>query len=47
MIIEAAETVLGPFGFERTVYRDSKKRKEKWWQELVHEREKDMQTEMT
>jgi DNA polymerase elongation subunit (family B) len=48
MILDAAETVLGPFGFERTVYGDSKKRKGKWWwQELIHEREKDIQTEMT
>ena len=47
MILDAAETVLGTFGFNRTVYGDSKKRKGKWWQELVHEREKDIQTEMT
>jgi DNA polymerase elongation subunit (family B) len=47
MILDAAETVLGTFGFDRTVYGDSKKRKVKWWQELMHEREKDIQTEMT
>jgi DNA polymerase elongation subunit (family B) len=47
MILDAAETVLGPFGFERTVYGDSKKRKGKWWQELVQERKKDIETEMT
>jgi DNA polymerase elongation subunit (family B) len=45
MILDAAETVLGPFGFVRTVYGDSKKGKGKWWQELIHEREKDIQTE--
>jgi DNA polymerase elongation subunit (family B) len=47
MILDAAETVMGPFGFERTVYRDSKKRRGKWWQELVQERKKDIETEMT
>jgi DNA polymerase elongation subunit (family B) len=47
MILDAAETVLGTFGFERTMYGDPKKRKGKWWQELIHEREKDIQTEMT
>ena len=40
MILDAAETVLGPFGFERTIYGDSKKRNGKWWQELVHERKR-------
>jgi DNA polymerase elongation subunit (family B) len=49
MILDAAETVLGTFGFDRTIYVDTKKRKGKWWQELIliHEREKDIQTEMT
>jgi hypothetical protein len=47
MILDAAETVLGPFGFERTVYGDSKRRKGKWWQELIQERRRDIQTEMT
>jgi len=28
MILDAAETVLGTFGFERTVYGDSKKEKD-------------------
>ena len=46
MILDAAETVLGTFGFDRTVYGDSKKRRGKWWQELIHERRKDIQTEM-
>jgi predicted secreted acid phosphatase len=46
MILDAAETVLGTFGFDRTMYGDSKKRKGKWWQELIHEREKDIRTEM-
>jgi DNA polymerase elongation subunit (family B) len=47
MILDAAETVLGTFGFERTVYGDSKKRRGKWWQELIQERRRDIQTEMT
>jgi hypothetical protein len=47
MILDAAETVLGTFGFNRTIYGDSKKRKRKWWQDLIHEREKDIQTEKT
>jgi hypothetical protein len=34
------------FGFDRTVYVNTKKRKGKWWHELIHEREKDIQTEM-
>ena len=40
MILDAAETVLGTFGFERTVYGDPKKREGKWWQELIHERKR-------
>jgi hypothetical protein len=40
-------TVLGTFGFDRTVYGDTKKRRGKWWQELVEEGRKDIQTEMT
>jgi hypothetical protein len=47
MILDAAETVLGTFGFDRTVYGDSKKRRGKWWHELVQERKKDIETEMT
>jgi hypothetical protein len=47
MVLDAAETVLCPFGFNRTIYGDSKKRRGKWWYELIHEREKDIQTEIT
>jgi predicted secreted acid phosphatase len=47
MILDAAETVLGTFGFDRTVYGDSKKRMGKWWQELIQERRRDIQAEMT
>ena len=47
MILDAAETVLRLFGFDRTVYgmpRNNKKRK--WYEELQDERTKDIQTEM-
>jgi hypothetical protein len=47
MILDAAETVLGFLGFDRTVYgmpRNNKKRK--WYKELINERAKDIQTEI-
>ena len=35
LLLEAAETVLGFFEFDRTVYEDAPKRKNrKWWYEL-------------
>ncbi|HYT45798.1 MAG TPA: hypothetical protein VEP90_25960, partial [Methylomirabilota bacterium] len=39
MLLEAAETVLGYFGFDRTVYGDTSKknRNRKWWNELREE----------
>jgi len=37
MILDAAETVLGTFGFDRTVYGGFKKEKRQWWQELIEE----------
>jgi DNA polymerase elongation subunit (family B) len=49
MIIDAAETVLGYFGFDRTVYGNKKNigtRKWRWLQELKQEREKDIRTEI-
>ena len=42
MILDAPETVLGTFGFDRTIYGDSKKRKGRWWHELIQERRKDI-----
>ncbi|HZI71784.1 MAG TPA: DNA polymerase domain-containing protein [Nitrososphaeraceae archaeon] len=47
MILDAAETVLGYFGFDRTVYSDVKKKgRRKWWyEELREERTRDIQTE--
>ncbi len=46
MLLESAQSVLGYFGFDRTVYGDSiRKKKRKWWYELREEREKDVETE--
>jgi hypothetical protein len=47
MILDAAETVLGLFGFDRTVYNSNAKKKgrKKWYDELREERTKDIQTE--
>jgi hypothetical protein len=52
MILDAAETVLGIFGFDRSVYGNSRKknkgnsnRKWCWYEELREERMKDIQTE--
>jgi DNA polymerase elongation subunit (family B) len=44
MLLEAAESILGYFGFDRTVYGDRKKNR-KWWHELREDRRKDIQTE--
>ncbi len=49
MILDAAETVLGYFGFDRTVYGSKRNKAErKWWwlEELRQEREKDIKVEM-
>jgi DNA polymerase elongation subunit (family B) len=48
MILDAAETVLGYFGFDRTVYGNpmDKRKKKKWYQEFINERIKDIQTEI-
>jgi DNA polymerase elongation subunit (family B) len=49
MILDAAETVLGYFGFDRTLHGSKKNMaKRKWWwlKELKQERERDIRTEM-
>jgi len=47
MILDAAETVLSYFGFDRTVYgMPMKNKKRKWYEELYEERTKDIQTEI-
>jgi hypothetical protein len=45
MLLEAAETVLSIFGFDRTVYGDAPKKHKKWWQRLNEERTRDRDTE--
>jgi hypothetical protein len=50
LILDAAETVLGYFGFDRNLYSDKKKMsKRKWWwlEELRQERERDIKIETT
>jgi hypothetical protein len=49
MILDAAETVLGYFGSDRSVYgnkKDKVPRKWRWLQELRQERENDIRTEV-
>ena len=48
MILDAAETVLGHFGFDRAVYgikKNMSKRKWRWFEELRQERERDIRIE--
>ena len=50
MILDAAETVLSIFGFDRNVYGNPRKKgNKKWWwlEELREERMKDIQTGMS
>ncbi len=44
MLLEATESILGYFGFDRMVYGDRKKNR-KWWHELNEQRRKDVETE--
>ncbi len=50
MILDAAETVLGFFGFDRSTYsslkRNNGRRKCRWYQELKEQRVRDIETEM-
>ena len=46
MLLEATETTLGYFGFDRTIYGDAiQKKNRKWWYKLRDERRKDIDTE--
>jgi DNA polymerase elongation subunit (family B) len=46
MLLEAAETILGYFGFDRTLYGDAGRKKErKWWHQLREQRQKDIDIE--
>jgi DNA polymerase elongation subunit (family B) len=49
MIFDAAETVLGFFGFDRNVYcnlRGNSGGRKKWYEELKEQRARDIETEM-
>ena len=43
MLLDAAETTLGIFGFDRTLY--GKQKDKKWWMELRRNRMNDIQAE--
>ena len=46
MLLEAAETILGYFGFDRTLYGDtSRKKNRKWWHYLKEQSQKDIEAE--
>ena len=47
MILDAAETVLGFFGFDRMDYSTIKNRRRKWFEELREQRTIDIETEMS
>jgi hypothetical protein len=48
MILDAAETVLGYFAFDRTLYRDKKNiLKRKWWWMEELRQERDIKIEMS
>jgi hypothetical protein len=50
MVLDAAQSVLGYFGFDRTDYGDERKtvpKKWRWIQEVRQQRENDIKTEMT
>jgi hypothetical protein len=46
MILDTAETVLGFFGFDRTVYSNIKKARKKWYEELREQKTREIETEM-
>jgi DNA polymerase-2 len=46
MVLDAAETVLGFFGFDRTVYSNLKNGRRRWYEELREQLARDLETEM-
>jgi hypothetical protein len=47
MVLDAAETVLGYFGFDRSAYSDLKKEsRRKWYEEMREQKLRDIETEM-
>jgi hypothetical protein len=49
MVLDAAETVLGFFGFDRTAYSNLKRNngRKKWYEELKEQRARDVETEVS
>ena len=45
MVLDAAETVLGFFGFDRNVYSNFKKGRRRWYEELREQRVRDIEAE--
>jgi DNA polymerase elongation subunit (family B) len=46
MLLEAAETVVGYFGFDMTAYGDtSRSKNRKWWHQLSEQRQRDIDIE--
>jgi hypothetical protein len=45
MLLEAVESVLGYFGFDRSMYGDAPKKYKKWWQHIHEEKLTDRDTE--
>ena len=46
MILDATETVLGFFGFDKNAYSTLKKGRRKWFEELREHRTRDIEAEM-
>jgi hypothetical protein len=46
IILDATETVLGFFGFNRSAYSDVKRVRKKWYEELREQRARDIEAEM-
>jgi DNA polymerase-2 len=45
MVLDAAETVLGFFGFDRSPYSNLEKGRKRWYEELREQRARDVETE--
>jgi DNA polymerase elongation subunit (family B) len=46
MVLDAAETVLGFFGFDKNAYSNIKKGRRKWYEEIRDQKARDIETEM-
>jgi hypothetical protein len=47
MLLESAEAVLSIFGFNRSLFGFDKKKKYQWWNEIYHQRERDVESAKT